>query len=91
MKSGSEDQGIATVKLWCPGPRRRCVLWGALAGALLATAGALTFGWLISVSVPAAILFGVTVDQGCWRAWQRRTRHHVTALLQDGAGSSGSG
>ena len=90
LESGSGDNPTtAKVALWCPGPRRRCLLWGALAGALLATAGALAFGWLISVSVPAAIFFGVAVDQGCWRAWRRRTSHHVTALIQNGAASSG--
>ena len=81
VESASENESMATVELWSPGPRRRCLALGALAGALMATAGALAMGWLISVSIPVSVGCAVVVDQVCWRSWMRRQRHNIQAML----------
>ena len=62
-----QDEGCQVrVSLRHPGARRRCWLWALTAGALLATAAALAMGWLISWSVPAAMITAVLVDLICW-------------------------
>ena len=83
-------KGVAQVRVevWFPGLRRRCLMWAVLAGALLATAGALAWGWLISVSIPVSVASAFVVDQVCWRSWRRRKSHSIQALLQNSVGPS---
>ena len=72
-----------SISLWGPGPRRRCFLWGVLSGALIATMAALALGWLISWSIPAAMITAIAVDRGCWRAWRARMSRGIGAILHN--------
>jgi len=60
-----EERSGATVvecRIWCGGMARRRLLQAVFLGGLLATVGALAFGWLIHTAIPVGVAVGLVWD-----------------------------
>jgi hypothetical protein len=83
---GSADEVAGTsirCRLWCGGMRRRGLLLAALVGVVVATVGALAFGWLITVSIPLGVGVALVADLLIWRSQRAALRRRVEAYLSD--------
>ena len=57
------------------------MIGGAVVGGLVATAGALGFGWLITISIPVGVGTAILADQLLWRRIRRRLEGEARGLL----------